>query len=119
MGKARNKAATIDWARPPVRQRAHEIQALGHRVPLPIALSEDATRQGVTTRPRKDRSGQIEAVPRTPSGGEPSITATAFLAEMVARLERLTRHLEECLAIPERRPLDVREGGSGRLLQGP
>jgi hypothetical protein len=117
MDKSRNKAATLDRARPLDRQRAHEIQAGGHLVPLPIALSEDASRQGVTTRPGKDRSGQIEAVPRTPSGGEPSMAAAAFLAEMVARLERLTRHLEECLAIPER-PAGAREAASRRLLQG-
>jgi hypothetical protein len=65
--------------------------------------TDEATRQGATACLGKDLSGQIEAVPRTPSsGGGPSMAVTAFLVEMMARLERLTRHLDECLAIPER-----------------
>jgi hypothetical protein len=64
--------------------------------------TDEATRQGATACLGKDPSGQIEAVPRTPSGGGPSMAVTAFLVEMMARLERLTRHLDECLAIPER-----------------
>ncbi len=49
----------------------------------------------------QDGSDEADAVPREPSGGEPSKAPTAFLLEMVARLERLSEHVDDCLAIPQ------------------
>jgi mannose-1-phosphate guanylyltransferase len=49
-----------------------------------------------------DGSDGADAVPRKPSGGEPSKAPTAFLLEMVARLERLSEHVDDYLAIPHR-----------------
>src|SRR5262245_61946434 len=47
MGKSRNIGSAVDRARPLDRQKAHEIQAFGQLVRLPIALSENAARQSV------------------------------------------------------------------------
>jgi starvation-inducible DNA-binding protein len=48
MSKSRNKAIALERARPLARQQAHEIQAYGQLVHLPIALAESAARQSVT-----------------------------------------------------------------------
>ncbi|HEU0093613.1 MAG TPA: DNA starvation/stationary phase protection protein [Vicinamibacteria bacterium] len=48
MSKSRNKTVALDRARPLARQQAHEIQAFGQVVHLPIALSESAARLSVT-----------------------------------------------------------------------
>ncbi len=48
MSKSRNKAVALDRARPLARQQAHEIQAYGQVVHMPIALAESAARQSVT-----------------------------------------------------------------------
>jgi starvation-inducible DNA-binding protein len=47
MSKAKNASTAEDRARPLVYQKAHEIQAFGHLVRLPIALSENVARQSV------------------------------------------------------------------------
>ena len=48
MGKSRTRALALDRARPLAGQRAHEIQAFGQVVHMPIALSQNAARQSVT-----------------------------------------------------------------------
>jgi starvation-inducible DNA-binding protein len=48
VSKSRNKAVALDRARPISRQQAHEIQAYGQVVHMPIALSENTARQSVT-----------------------------------------------------------------------
>ena len=47
MSKSRSTRA-LDRARPLARQQAHEIQAFGQVIRLPIALSESAAKQSVT-----------------------------------------------------------------------
>jgi starvation-inducible DNA-binding protein len=47
MSKSSKTAATSDRARPLDRQKAHEIQAFGQVVRLPIALSENVAKQSV------------------------------------------------------------------------
>ena len=47
MSKAKNASTGEDRAQPLVYQKAHEIQAFGHLVRLPIALSENVARQSV------------------------------------------------------------------------
>jgi starvation-inducible DNA-binding protein len=47
MSKAKNASTGEDRARPLLYQKAHEIQAFGHLVRLPIALSENVARQSV------------------------------------------------------------------------
>jgi starvation-inducible DNA-binding protein len=43
----RTRRVALDRARPIARQQAHEIQAFGHVIRLPIALSESAAKQSV------------------------------------------------------------------------
>lgn len=47
MSTSKNSRARGDRARPLVDQEAHEIQAFGHMIRLPIALSENAARQSI------------------------------------------------------------------------
>src|SRR6266511_4741659 len=47
MSKSKNTAAAADRARPIGRQKAHEIQAFGQVIRIPIALSENVARQSV------------------------------------------------------------------------
>src|SRR5216110_259236 len=47
MSKPKNPGAAVDRARPIDRQKAHEIQAFGHVIRLPIALSENVAGQSV------------------------------------------------------------------------
>ena len=47
MSKTRSSAPVADRARPIDRQKAHEIQAFGHVVHMPIALSETTALQSV------------------------------------------------------------------------
>lgn len=47
MSKSRNSDARGDRARPLIYQQAHEIQAFGQVIHLPIALSENAARQSI------------------------------------------------------------------------
>src|SRR3989441_8035218 len=47
MSKTRNAVPVAERARPIDRQKAHEIQAFGRVVHMPIALSESAARQSV------------------------------------------------------------------------
>src|SRR3989442_13986617 len=47
MSKLKNPGAAVDRARPIDRQKAHEIQAFGHVIRLPIALSENVAGQSV------------------------------------------------------------------------
>src|SRR6266496_1768711 len=47
MSKSKNTAAAADRARPIDRQKAHEIQAFGQVIRIPIALSENVARQSV------------------------------------------------------------------------
>ena len=48
MSKSARRAVALDRARPLARQQAHEIQAFGQVVHLPIALSQNAARQSIT-----------------------------------------------------------------------
>ena len=48
MSKVRTRRAAVDRARPLAGQQAHEIQAFGQVIRLPIALSESAAKQSVT-----------------------------------------------------------------------
>src|SRR5213595_3467091 len=47
MSKPKNPGAAVERARPIDRQKAHEIQAFGHVIRLPIALSENVAGQSV------------------------------------------------------------------------
>jgi starvation-inducible DNA-binding protein len=47
MGRSRNRALALDRARPLVRQRAHEIQAFGQVVHMPIALSQGVAQKSI------------------------------------------------------------------------
>ena len=47
MSKPRGARGRVDRARPLARQQAHEIQAFGQVVHLPIALSESTARQSI------------------------------------------------------------------------
>ena len=47
MSKSRNTASALDRARPLDHQQAHEIQAFGQMIRLPIALAESAARLSV------------------------------------------------------------------------
>ena len=47
MSKSRSRVAALDRARPLDHQQAHEIQAFGQMIRMPIALSENAARQSV------------------------------------------------------------------------
>ncbi len=48
MSKSRNTGAALDRARPLDHQQAHEIQAFGQVIRLPIALSRSAAQQSIT-----------------------------------------------------------------------